>query len=155
MDDSVYIAGPFFNETQLEFIKSIECVCIEREISYFSPRTYGVLIDLTPEERIAATKDIYDMNIKKIKDCNVMVAVIDDFDTGTVFEMGYATSLKHLFPSRRVISITNNNYGMNVMLRESVDAHLRGLENLGDCLALATKRLLVGDKFMADRGETW
>ncbi len=156
----VYIAGPFFNPEQIKLISDIESALSKRSISFFSPRSFGVLGQMTDEMRKKATKDIYKKNIDEIDAAVVMLAVIDDRDVGTIFEIGYATALKKLYAEeygelRHIITISNKGYGMNVMLRESVDAHLHGLENLADCVELALNGGLDGEQFMADRGMAW
>lgn len=151
----VYIAGPFFNPEQLDLIINIESVLHANGVSYFSPRSFGVLGEMDPDERRSKTKIIYDKNIEQIRVNNVMLAVIDDRDVGTIFEIGYAAALRDKFNRRKIVTISNKGYGMNVMLRESVDAHLHGLTNLADCMKLAVTDKLDGEQFMADRGEAW
>ena len=122
---SIYIAGPFFNEKQICFIEDIENLFKVNRMPFYSPRSEGVLLDLDEEARQKAKKAIYDTNVTRIKNCSIMVAVIDDRDTGTIWEMGYAAAL-----GKPIISISNESYGLNVMLAESVQAHVKNLEDL-------------------------
>lgn len=115
----IYIAGPFFNHGQLALIKDIEDSLNVAEIEYYSPRSEGILITQIEEEKQKNKKRIYETNIHKIADCDKVLAVIDDRDIGTIWEMGYATGLN--IP---VITISNESYGLNVMLAESVQAHV-------------------------------
>ena len=121
----VYIAAPFFKPAQMELVRRIEDFLDECGIQFFSPRTSGTLIDMTEEERVVAKTAIYDLNIEKIIESDLMIAVIDDFDTGTVFEMGYASAL-----DKRIISISDQGHGLNVMLAESVQAHVTDFTKL-------------------------
>lgn len=114
----VYIAGPFFNDEQVQVVRRVEEMLKERKIDYFSPRSEGVLLDLSEEERQAAKHDIYAKNVEMICECDHMIAIIDDRDIGTIWEMGYATALN--IP---VTTLSNQDYGLNVMLAESVKAH--------------------------------
>lgn len=114
----VYIAGPFFNDDQVKVIQRIEMLLKDKGINYFSPRSEGVLLDLNEVDRQAAKHDIYLKNVEMICECDHMIAVIDDRDIGTIWEMGYATALQ--IP---VTTMSNKDYGLNVMLAESVKAH--------------------------------
>ena len=139
----VYLAGPFFNEKQIKIIDKIEKAFDEHEINYFSPRKGGGIIsDLPVEERMKRSKEIYQSNIDNMIDSDILFAVVDGRDTGTVYEMGYFKSLddhgvskggylKDLFQSRRFsVTYTDENFGLNIMLKESVAAHIVGEEDL-------------------------
>ena len=156
LEYSVYIAGPFFNDLQLNLIKKIESMLDDISIPYFSPRSFGPLGEMGTEERAAAIKSVYESNVREIEANEVMIAVIDDNDVGTIWELGYATKMKILNPWRRIITMSDQGYGMNIMLRECVDAHLHGFNNFAECMLLATRyEHFDGDLFMADRGEAW
>ena len=121
----IYIASPFFNEKQLELVKLIETTLNKNRIPYYSPRSEGTLGDMSEEERQAWKKSIYLKNVCNICDCSLMVAVIDDRDIGTIWEMGYATSA-----GKPIISLSNSNHGLNVMLAESVQAHVLSVDDM-------------------------
>jgi|TARA_R110000851_G_scaffold22799_1_gene67332 nucleoside 2-deoxyribosyltransferase len=156
LQHSVYIAGPFFNPKQLKLIQTIEETLHHLSIPYFSPRSFGALGEMGTEERKAAIKSVYAENVAQIAENKVMLAVIDDNDVGTIWEMGYASKLNRMYSERKLITMSDQGYGMNIMLRECVDAHLHGFENFNECLMSATRlKDFDGDKFMADRGEAW
>lgn len=121
----VYIAGPFFNDKQKELIQRIEYTLEEYGMQYFSPRSEGVLVEMTPEEKEKQMEIIYNSNIQHMKDCKCMIAVIDDWDTGTVFEIGYAKAL-----NKPVFTLSDCDYGLNVMIRQAVKSHNIDVENL-------------------------
>ena len=125
----VYIASPFFNEEQLALVKSIEYALESAGIDYYSPRSEGVLLDLTEEERQANKTRIYECNIENIENCTHMLAVIDGRDIGTIWEMGYATAI-----GRPIVTLSNHDYGLNVMIAESVQAHTLSIEHSISCL---------------------
>jgi len=118
----IYLAAPFFNEKQLAFVESIENVLISAKLDFYSPRSEGVLSSQTQEEKMKNKRAIYDKNIENLDKCDLMVAVIDGRDTGTIWEMGYAIG-----KGVTVISISNEGYGLNIMLAESVQAHTKSL----------------------------
>ena len=69
------------------------------------------------------------VGVDNIDDANLVVALIDDRDIGTIFEIGYAFAM-----GVPVITFTNMDYGMNLMLAESVLAHCKGVEQLTEAL---------------------
>jgi len=127
----VYIASPFFNPTQLERVKWIEETLDELGIHFFSPRSFGTLQKMTIKEKREASRKIYNSNVDNIRDCNVFLAVLDDKDTGTIFELGYAAAYAQFEADsgmwQNVITIVSMSFegkGLNVMLRECVDTHI-------------------------------
>lgn len=136
-DLHVYIAAPFFNDEQLETVKSIETELREQGVKFFSPRSEGVLVDLAPSERGQHLKVMYDSNIKNMMECNTMLAVVDGRDIGTMFEIGFFTSKRLSQKDNLLITFTNNSFGLNVMIQQSVDAHLKGVESLSELLHIS------------------
>lgn len=151
----VYIAAPFFNPVQLAFVKRIENLLTENSINFFSPRLEGVVMNfknMSKDEKHRETKRIYDANIEHINDCDYMIAVIDDHDTGTMFEIGYHSALKATelesagYSDRKIITTTDNNYGLNIMLMHGVTCHIMGTERLIEVLhALAADEEVESD----------
>ncbi len=120
-----YIASPFFNKEQLNTVKSIEKALDLARINYFSPRSEGVLIDMSDKERKKKFNDIYESNIEHMKGASFMIANIDDRDIGTAFEIGFMCSLR-----KPIFSYSGNDYQINIMLRQSVVAHNTNIDNL-------------------------
>ena len=120
----IYIASPFFNEEQVSFVETIEKALNAASIAHYSPRSEGILLNQTEEEKQKNKRHIYKININMISACSKVLAVIDDRDIGTIWEMGYATGKE--IP---VITISNSSYGLNVMLAESVQAHTIRIED--------------------------
>jgi len=124
----IYIASPFFNDEQLDLVKSIERSLDSSMTEYFSPRSFGVIKDMTPREKWLRMEEIYDSNISNILSCDTMIAVVDWPDTGTMFELGFAAaSPKEV---ENIITFTSNQKPVNVMLRYAICAHARGIKNL-------------------------
>ena len=119
-----YIAGPFFNEIQLDIIKRIEAALDAGSHAYFSPRSDGNLGAMRPEERASAAKRVYQSNITNMKRCEVMVAVLDGGDVGTSFEMGYFNTLRDVGFQKTLITVTDSGKALNVMLAEGTNAHV-------------------------------
>ena len=114
----VYIAAPFFDEGQVNVVKRIEDVLKKAGIAYFSPRSEGVLIEMGTEEKAMKMSDIFQSNVTHMDWSTHCIAFIDGYDKGTVWEMGYMFA-----KGKKIITFTNNYYGVNVMINESIDAH--------------------------------
>tara|TARA_R110001583_G_scaffold92879_1_gene235600 strand:+ start:328 stop:897 length:570 start_codon:yes stop_codon:yes gene_type:complete len=150
MTMKIYLAGPFFNEKQIETISAIEAEFDRYGLEYFSPRkSGGVISHLSLEDRTKESKRIYDSNVSAMIDANVLFAIVDGRDTGTVYEMGYFKALADHFKyksdlsadehKRYSITYTNENFGLNIMLKESVDAHVVGTKELRKFAALVSR----------------
>ena len=121
----VYIAAPFFNVNQLNVVQNIEQTLREAGIEFFSPRSEGTLKKMSPEERKEKMSDLFKSNVEHMDWCTHCVAVIDDYDTGTVWEMGY------LFATgKEIVSYSACYHGINVMLNESIKGHCTDLGSL-------------------------
>lgn len=125
----IYLASPFFTHEQLSAVRALETAMDLAEIDYYSPRSEGVLIDMTQKEKVQRKAAIYKLNIDNIKECDKMVAIIDDRDTGTIWEMGYATAL-----GKDIITLSVKDYGLNVMIAESVRAHTLSIDDAIKCI---------------------
>ena len=123
----VYLAGPFFTPAQAQTMQTLEDMLQQcKEIHAFSPRQTGIVLkDLTPDERAVRAKEVYTINVNMLDWCDVVLAVIDDRDTGTIWEMGYAAA-----KGKRIVSYSSQNYGLNVMLQSCVCAHVVKLPDL-------------------------
>ena len=144
-DINVYIAAPFFNEEQLETVKSIETELQEKGVKFFSPRSEGVLLDLAPSERASHLKRMYDSNINHMSECNMMIAVVDGRDIGTMFEIGFFTSKMLSEKENLLVTFTNHSFGLNVMIQQSVDAHLKGVDDLAGLLHMSGHNREIGE----------
>ena len=121
----VYIAAPFFNEEQLSKVKGIESLLEDAGVEFFSPRSEGSLGNMTPEERKAKMSDIFQSNVDHMDWCTHMVAVIDDRDTGTIWEMGYGFAT-----GKGIVTYSACYHGINVMLNESIMYHANELQDI-------------------------
>jgi len=57
-----------------------------------------------------------------------VLAVIDDYDVGMVWECGFEFGIS--LGKVPIVTYTDQDYGLNVMLRESAIAHIRGVGEL-------------------------
>ena len=124
-----YIAAPFFRDDQRAVVEWIETLLDSRGEKYFSPREYGVILGdkKITKERI---NRIFDMNVRMVREATHMIAVTDDFDPGTMFEMGmFHTS--HWFGSEpAIITFSAQGYGSNVMIAKAAFTHCTEIQQL-------------------------
>lgn len=153
----IYIAAPFFNEKQLNMVRGIEDLLHDRADlirgsvpftidrltpTYFSPRLGNHALEMNAtisrgEKPSQASKAaVFKDNVEHLQIADLVIAVIDDRDTGTIWEMGYFAGHHGLRDPDRpiVITVTGNDYGMNLMLALSIDAHCKGLPRLKEAL---------------------
>lgn len=117
---TLYIAAPFFTEDELQRVINIERVIDSQGLDYYSPRRDGVLKDMTPEERAKSAPNIFKLNVRKIDECDGMVAILDTADTGTSWELGYA------YRKKPIIAYTSGSKRLNVMLQQCVNGYADG-----------------------------
>jgi hypothetical protein len=84
----VYLAGPFFNLPQRWMIEEFRESLVEAGVRVFSP--------LHAVGRGGADQ-VYDADMKGLRKSGVVLACVDGLDPGTIYEVGYAHSLKERF----------------------------------------------------------
>lgn len=128
MEKKVYLAGPFFNPEQKAVMAGIEQRCSDNDIEYFSPRWECLCPPDAPEVQ---RRNAYQMNVDHIESAKFIIARIDDFDPGTIWEMGYAAKAK----VRTYAFTTVDGRGLNLMLAMSGVKLIQGWEKLDAFLA--------------------
>ena len=83
-----YLAAPFFVPAQRNLCNWFENVFNRFSLPLYSPRRDGFVLEpsATNEER----DEIFRSNTVAIDTANWMLAIVDDFDPGVIWEMGYA-----------------------------------------------------------------
>lgn len=89
---NIYLAGPFFNDTEIANIEKAEEVLTERGLSFFSPMRHTV--DAEPGTTEWAD-GIFEMDRGEIEKADAVVAMYygSNSDSGTAWECGYATAI--------------------------------------------------------------
>lgn len=123
----VYLAGPFFNNEEKDLIKRLENHLEKRSHNVFSPSRDGGILEKNASlnNRIS----IFSQNIGAINWCDVVVAIIDNRDSGTIWEMGYAYAL-----GKPIIAYSDKGYTLNVMLAEAVESLALNEDELDESL---------------------
>ena len=83
-----YLAGPFFNERQLNQQKEIELAMGIAEKTYFSPRLDAGTLGNNPTKKDML--NVFNKDLEAINDCECLFANVSFRDTGTSVEIGYA-----------------------------------------------------------------
>ena len=133
----VYIAGPFFNPEQIDVTERIEAMLGRLGCNIFSPRVECFCPPTaTVEQRVKS----FQGNCNGIRSADIVLARIDDFDPGTIWELGYGYGLRRAFESNPNLGelaspklyayTTVPSRGLNLMLAQSVDGFLQGLPSV-------------------------
>lgn len=147
----VYLAGPFFNPKQVAVIDKLERALrfYPGTFELFSPRSAGPIENLSPEEKAARAEAIFADNVDKMLWADMILAVIDGRDTGTTWEQGFCYALRMFGPRAplpRIVTYTEENFGLNIMLRYSVDGHLHGIDEAVGFLAAVERGVDLDDE---------
>jgi nucleoside 2-deoxyribosyltransferase len=112
MIKKVYIAAPLFNEKEIAVIEKIKKCLNDLNINFYSPKDE---FKFKKGDSFESARQCYYSNINAMNTCSHMIAVIDDFDPGTIFEIGYFVGF-----SKPVIAYSNvKGRGLNLMLAQA------------------------------------
>lgn len=125
----VYIAGALFTPAQRQRLEQIDEICKNHGHTTYLPHRDGGVFDRGE----ANPEDFFEVDRNAIDESDLMVAMLNGppFDSGTVWEMGYAyaegVELVGIIEDERVFDIPNQ---VNPMLVGSVDVIYRSIEKL-------------------------
>lgn len=80
----VYLAGPFFTLSQLWLIEEARQNLMDMGLEVFSPYH---------DVGHGSAEDVVGLDLQAIKDCDVMFAISDGLDSGTMYETGFARAI--------------------------------------------------------------
>lgn len=159
---NIYLAAPFFTPMQLELVQEVEkLISTIPGLTYFSPRSEGVLKDMTAEERAASMQRIFQSNVDHIQGCDCLLAILDHKDTGTTWELGMAYGMNSSGEGKligehnpiKIFGFTGNPLvEINVMLKKCLHAHAAGMAELKEMLTAYSEdrtwdKHQIGDTF--------
>ena len=122
----IYLASPFFNETELENVKKAEEILINRGFNVFSPRLNEVRTDINSQPALWSKETF--MNDRKFIDwADVMVMRYHGAysDSGTAWECGYA------FGTNKPVVVVHLGDDSNLMVHEGCHTNIT-MEQLSD-----------------------
>ncbi|MFB2781281.1 PfkB family carbohydrate kinase [Shewanella mangrovisoli] len=81
---NVYLAGPFFTLAELWMVGQSRRDLMSMGLKVFSPYH---------DVGLGAAEDVVEKDIDGIRNCDVLFAITDGLDSGTIYEIGYARAL--------------------------------------------------------------
>ncbi len=121
--NSVYIAGPLFDDHERSYLEKIAKIFEDRNFITFLPHRDAGLVE--GEFTFQKKQEVFDIDMKALKQSDIVVALLTgrDVDSGTAAEIGYAyAEEKELIGiNANNIKLLNNfvwglfNYGENII----------------------------------------
>lgn len=81
----VYLAGPFFTLADLWLVEQARNNLREMGLRVFSPYH---------DVGHGSADDVVELDLKGVRDCDVVLAIGDGLDSGTIYEVGYARAIE-------------------------------------------------------------
>ncbi|MBP8626326.1 MAG: nucleoside 2-deoxyribosyltransferase [Syntrophorhabdales bacterium] len=109
----LYFAHPCFNDRQkrfkTEFLKRFSAITDRNSITIIDPFDYTPNIEEDIKVKLKTAKEVKVECIRLLEECDIIVALIDDNDTGVAFEAGYAHAINKaiILISERACSTAN------------------------------------------------
>lgn len=106
----VYLAGPFFTLNEKLFVSECRNMLQAMGMQVFSP--YHDVGE-------GKAEDVAPKDIKKLKDCSCVFAIVDGLDSGTLFEVGYAIAL-----GKKVVAYVENETEGSLKMLEGTGCYI-------------------------------
>jgi hypothetical protein len=96
VNGKIYFAGPWFNQNQIRRYEAVLEILTEwrderpLERGVYVPREFPCPPDADDETR----QRVYNRNLVELHDATAVVAITDEKDIGTIFELGYAARIR-------------------------------------------------------------
>ena len=100
----VYLAGPFFDLAQVWMVEQARNSLREMGLQVFSPYH---------DVGLGSAHDVVIQDLQAIKECDLVLAISDGLDAGTVYEIGYARAL-----SKPVVVYSERHKGESLKMME-------------------------------------
>jgi nucleoside 2-deoxyribosyltransferase len=115
----VYLAAPLFSEAERRYNESIATLLKDYFFDVYLPQDIG---DDSAVRESREHRWIYEHNIQALQNADIIIAIIDgaDADSGTAWEMGYATATgKPVIAIRTDFRTVGRHERVNLMLEQS------------------------------------
>ena len=129
----VYFASPWFNPDQAEREERVKGRLRELGFNVWSPKENSSLSPITDP---VIREKIFSANVENIENCDILFAITDGKDMGTIWEAGYVNGLNAaVYPSKRKFVIyycetLGPNGQFNLMLAQSGDIVIQNYKDL-------------------------
>ncbi|WP_137597926.1 nucleoside 2-deoxyribosyltransferase [Paucilactobacillus kaifaensis] len=127
----IYLAGPFFSESQIKRITKVEKALAANPTTgeIFSPRLSDENDDSINAGSPAWAKSIFNKDVAEIDNADIIVAITDfayeNVDSGTAFEIGYAYKLK-----KPIILLQEKDEPLNLMVSQAGHYYTKSIDDL-------------------------
>jgi len=133
----VYFASPFFTPEQIEREERLKKKLRDVGLYVWSPKEASLC---KPDDSAEKQQATFDGNIENIVDCDILFAVTDGKDMGTIWEAGFANGLNYINSKKKIIIVyyceTLPSGGkFNLMLARSGDLIYTNFEDLNNIIA--------------------
>jgi len=120
----VYLASPFFNDKEIEYLEQVEKILNEKGLKVFSPFRHPVAAEMGSRQWSIET---FMDDIKHIKWAEIIVGIYHGnySDSGTAWELGYA------YATDKPVILVHVGTNSNLMVHEGSHANIT-LEELKD-----------------------
>lgn len=118
---SIFISAPLFSEGECQFNKELALKLSDINYDVYLPQEFNIDLGTGKYTR---EEIIYRTDLDALKKADIVVGVIDgsDADSGTSWEMGYATALgKPIFALRTDFRKISDNEAVNLMLETDAE----------------------------------
>lgn len=130
-DMKVYLASPWFNPDQAEREDRVKNKLRELGFNIWSPKENCVCSPISDE---AMRTKVFGDNCRNIDDCDILFAITDGKDMGTIWEAGYACGVNRCTIKPIIIVYYCETLGpsgqFNLMLAQSGDIVITKFEDL-------------------------
>lgn len=121
----VYLASPFFNETEIEIMEKVKEILINKGLDVFAPFEHqNKHLEFGSKEWRKAT---YDGDVGGINRADIIVAIIEGnyCDSGTAWEIGNAVA-----KNKPVVIVNPSKSTVNLMISDSLHAYIDSFDAL-------------------------
>lgn len=130
----IFIAGPLFSQAEREFNLKVDSHLRKHGFETFLPqREVGELWEKIRERGRRAYRTIYREDLRGLEQADAVVAILDgpDVDSGTAFEVGYASARgKPVIGLKTGMRMFAKGEELNNMLAQSLRALTKNLDEL-------------------------
>lgn len=130
----VYFASPWFNPEQAEREDRVKNKLRELGFNVWSPKDNCICSPIADEEM---RQKVFGDNVYNIETCDILFAITDGKDMGTIWEAGFANGINYMLKptDRRIIIVyycetLGPNGQFNLMLAQSGDIVITKFEDL-------------------------
>lgn len=126
----VYLASGWFNPEQKKQMDEVYAVLKvlhdENKIELFSPFYDGIVLKKDDPDLRRKMKEVWQLDIDRVKTSELIVACTQDHDVGTIFECGYGSATG-------VVIVCYNSkpeFGLNLMLAQEAKGFVKNQADL-------------------------